>query len=124
MIRNFFFAACMLAAANAVRIEDAEPIEACETWTEAFAESGNCNAADGMGAPACWKQGKCCVWAVGPAVKGVPGRDGTCDYVQAKCGKPDSQRIDQKKYADLTEEQWNPTPYFEKVAAKHGITYR
>ena len=91
MIRNFFFAACTLAVANSIRIDDdAEPIEACETWTEAFAEGADCNAADGMGATKCWKQGPCCVWAVGPAIKGVPGRDGTCDYVQSKCGKPDA----------------------------------
>ena len=122
MIRNFFFGASLLAVANSVSV--LEPLGASETWSEAFTEGRNCNSADGMGAPKCWKQGPCCVWAVGPPMKDGIGRDGTCDYVESKCGKPEAQRTDKTKYANLTEEQWNVTPFYEKKAAEKGITYR
>ena len=121
MIKNFFFSACLLAVANSISI--VEPLEASETSSETFTEGTDCNSADGKGAPACWKTGRGCVWAPGPKMAGMPP-DGTCDYVPAKVGASDAQRIDKEKYKGLTEEQWNVTPYFEKKAAEKGIFYR
>ena len=86
-MRNFFFGASLLAVANSVSV--LEPLGASETWSEAFTEGGNnpdCNSVDGMGAPKCWKQHKCCVYAIGPPMKDMPS-DGTCDYVVSACGK-------------------------------------
>ena len=97
MIKTLFALAALIAAANAAKV--------AVTGTD-------CSGADGKGAPACWKMGPGCVYAVGPTGGGLPTPDGKCEFRKDAVGKSDVHRVDKQKYKNVKYYEWEYSPAY------------
>ena len=113
MIRTVYFGATLLAViANGIRIdnEGLALIElASELITEAEQGPGSpeiCAEANGEIAPKCWEKGTGCVARIGRAYPGITAKDSVCEFDESRIGDKDIYRVDRRKYAKMSVQEW------------------